>query len=335
MNIRMAGIDYSLAGLDIREKFSFTKSFQSEIYKQINLDENILGSVIVSTCNRTELYLSCVDGYDINPFELVCSIIGVDFNAYKTLYKSHQGEELFWHLSRLACGAKSQIWGEDQIISQVKNSLVLARENKATDNKLEVLFRIAITCAKKIKTKIKFSKSENTVALKTLSVLKQQSDIGKNVLIIGNGEVGKLVAKTLIDNGFDVTMTLRKYKHNEIELPSGAQAFDYIQRYDKLNEFDVIISCTLSPHFTIEKNKLLENKIYPKLMIDLAVPRDIDPSISSLEGVLLYDIDTIGKDDIKKTHMKQLEEIDAIIEKYHHDFIKWKTYSKEKELVRV
>lgn len=331
----MAGIDYSMAGLHIREKFSFTKSCQNKIYEKLKLNENILGSVIVSTCNRTEIYLSCVDGYEANPFEIICSIIDADYLKYQNLHKARQGEDLFWHLCRLSCGAKSQIWGEDQIITQVKNSLILARENNATDNILEVLFRTAITCAKKIKTKIKFSNSENTVALKTLSVLNKHKDIGNKVLVIGNGEVGKLVAKTLIENEYDVTMTLRQYKYSDVQLPIGAKAIDYAERYENMADFDILISCTLSPHFTVEKEKLLLVKSYPKIMIDLAVPRDIESDIADLGNITLYDIDTIGKDAINKSHAQQLEEIDAIIEKYHGDFIKWKNYSKNKELVTI
>ena len=331
----MAGIDYSLAGIDIREKFSFTSSYQSEIYGKIEQDEAILGSVIVSTCNRTEIYISCIDGYEINPFELLCDSIDVDFNAYTQLHKLREGEELFRHLCRLSCGAKSQIWGEDQIISQVKNSLTLAREHKATDNILEVLFRSAITCAKKIKTNVRFSKSESTVALKTLSILQNQNNIGKNVLVIGNGEVGKLVAKTLLEHGFHVTMTLRQYKYSTVELPIGVEAFDYALRYEKLGAFDILVSATLSPHYTIKKAKISALESFPKIMVDLAVPRDIDVDIASIDGVTLYDIDTIGKDTIYENHRNQLIEIDAIIQKYHTDFMKWSSYAQNKELVTI
>lgn len=335
MNIRMAGIDYSLAGIDIREKFSFTKACQAELYHRLGSDEKIYGSVIVSTCNRTEIYLSCADGYEVNPFELICKLLNVEFERYEHLHKSREGELLFWHLCRLTCGAKSQIWGEDQIISQVKNSLLLARENEATDNILEVLFRTAITCAKKIKTNVKFSKSESTVALKTLAILTKQAECGKKVLVIGNGEVGKLVAKTLLEHGFEVTMTLRQYKYSEVELPVGAKAFDYAERYERLGEFDIVVSSTLSPHYTIKKERILELEHYPKLMIDLAVPRDIDVEVGKLQGVKLFDIDSVGKSDIEQNHRVQLVEIDQIIEKYHTDFVKWGSYVVNKEFVTI
>lgn len=317
----MSGIDYSLAGIDVREKFAFTKANQAEIYSKIKQDKDVYGAVIVSTCNRTEIYLSCDESYNKEPFDLLCDIIEVGVDSYP--HKSRSGDELFWHLCRLASGAKSQIWGEDQIISQVKASIILARENNAADNKLEVLFRTAITCAKKIKTEIKFSKSESSIALKSLSILQKHYEVGQKVLIIGNGEVGKLTAKTLVENGFKVTMTLRQYKYSEAILPDGVSAFEYAERYEHLGEFDILISSTLSPHYTIEKSRLKEIKLFPKLMLDLAVPRDIEPSVADIEGVLLYDVDLIGKDVIEKNHGEQLLQIDEIIKKYHEDYKKW------------
>jgi len=332
LNIIMAGIDYSMAGIDIREKFSFTKSSQTSIYEQLKRDEDILGSVIVSTCNRTEIYLSCANDYEKNPFELLCKIADINYSDYETLHRVRSGSAAFQHLCRLACGARSQIWGEDQIISQVKNSLVFARENNATDSILEVLFRTAITAAKKIKTTIKFSREESTVALKTLAILRKQPETPKKVLVIGNGEVGKMVAKTLFENGFEAAMTLRQYKYSDAKIPDGVTAFDYSERYRRIGEFDAVVSATLSPHYTIEKDKLLMSPKIPKIMIDLAVPRDIEISVGFLGGIALYDIDTIAKDTISMNHARQLSEIDKIIEKYRNDFMKWNKY---KELVAI
>jgi glutamyl-tRNA reductase len=328
----MAGIDYTLAGIDIREKFSFTKSRQQEIYEQLQANQAILGAVIVSTCNRTELYLSCVQGYDVNPFQLLCNAASINFRDYQLLHRVRRGSDAFQHLCRLACGAKSQIWGEDQIISQVKNSQDFARENNAIDSFLEVLFRTAITAAKKIKTVIKFSQAESSVALKTLTILNKQPERLHKVLVIGNGEVGKLVAQTLADNGFDVTMTLRQYKYSQVIIPEGVEAIDYAERYLHLGEFDVAVSATLSPHYTIEKDKLAGLPQIPRVMIDLAVPRDIEIGVGDLAGTTLYDIDTIAKDTITENHAKQLIEIDKIIDKYEGDFMKWK---KHKELVTL
>lgn len=332
MNIWMAGIDYSMAGIDIREKFSFTTSTKQKIYQQLKQHAELLGAVLITTCNRTELYLSCKDEYQVDPFFLLCEAIGEDETNYRMLHKVRKGNEVFRHLSLLACGAKSQIWGEDQIITQVKNSLVFAREHHATDSYLEVLFRTAITAAKKIKTQVHFSHAEDSIALKTLEVLKKQTFSPKNILIIGNGEIGKLVANELVHHGYRVTMTLRQYKHGSIDLPQGVDTIDYAERYEKLSMFDTLISATLSPHYTIEEPYFRQVDCPPKLLIDLAVPRDISPEIGKNSDFILYDVDSIGKSGINESHARQLDEIHRIIDKYEADFENWK---KHKELVSV
>ena len=180
MNICMAGIDHSTAGVEIRERFSLTQAKIQEVYEQLKQKENIYGTVILSTCNRTEIYMSCEDGIIVNPFEEICKIYDIfDIEKYKNAYKLRYGDDVIEHLCKLACGVKSQIWGEDQIITQVKNAVAFSRENKAADSILEVLFRTAVTCAKKIKTELKLSSPQNSIAYKTLSLLQRYKQEGK------------------------------------------------------------------------------------------------------------------------------------------------------------
>lgn len=322
MNIRMAGIDYSLAGIPVREKFSLTASHESDVYGALAQNTQILGAVIVSTCNRTELYLSCADGFDCNPFALLCDALGMDFEAYRGLHRLRTGDSVFTHLCKLSCGAKSQIWGEDQIISQVKGSLVRAREAGATDSILEVLFRNAISAAKKIKTQVRFSGEERSVALRALSFLKEAGC--KNILVIGNGIVGRLTAQTLCQNGFSVSMTRRQYHHGMVDIPQGVCAFDYSERYDRLHAFDAVVSATSSPHYTIEHERLCMCGKIPGLFLDLAVPRDIDPAVSQCAQIV--DIDSLCSEVLRESHQKQLMEIEGISEKYYQDFRKWTEY---------
>ena len=338
MNIRMAGIDYSMAGIEIREQFSLTKSAQREVYRSLRQDRRILGAVLVSTCNRTELYLSCEAGYEPNPFEILCHIVGQNYEDYALLHKMRSGDDVFWHLSQMACGAKSQIWGEDQIITQVKNSLQFARENQGTDAYLEVLFRMAITAAKKIKTTVAFSRSDHSIADKTLALLQKAAKPVRRVLVIGTGEVGKLVARTLTKAGFSVTMTLRQYKHAPVEIPPNVDVIEYSRRYERISEFDALVSATLSPHYTIERAKVEGLGQLPHTMVDLALPRDIEVSIGEMEGISLADVDSIAGGSIDENHTRQMEEMKGIIEKYLTDYHKWYQYKErqwdEKDLYR-
>lgn len=332
MNIRMAGIDYSLAGIDIREKFSLTESCQKQVYEFLAKQDEILGSAIITTCNRTEIYVSCTEEYEGNPFELLCEALGLDFTEYQFLHRMREGKELFWHLCLLSCGTKSQIWGEDQIISQVKRSIAKAREYKAADSYLEVIFRSAITAAKRIKTEIKFSKSENSIADKTLAALRRELPAPAKVMVIGNGEIGRLTASTLVRGGYDVWMTLRQYKYGLVEVPEGVKTLEYSARYEKMPEFGAVVSATLSPHYTIEQEQFKALSRIPGVLVDLAVPRDIDPAVGREENVKVYDVDTLAGDSIRENHERLLEEMDPYIQKYYDDFQKWSQY---KESVAV
>lgn len=332
MNLLMSGMDHSMAGIDIRSRFSFTTSEKQRIYQYLKRYPGVLGVVLITTCNRTEIYLSCESGVRFDPFVLLCRAIGEPEEDYLHIHQYREGKEVLRHLCLLSCGAKSQIWGEDQIISQVKDALTAARENHMTDSYLEVLFRTAITAAKKIKTEIRFSHAGNSVASKALEVLERQQEIPRRVLVIGNGEVGKLTAQRLLEHGYQVTMTLRQYKHGSVDLPEGASTIDYAQRYEKMPGFDAVISATLSPHFTVEAERFFQVECPPKLFIDLAVPRDIDPNISKKSGISLYDIDSIAQNSVKENHALQLDQIDGIISKYEKDFEHWR---KHKELLNV
>lgn len=326
MNIAMAGIDYSLAGIDVREKFSLTKTGLEDAYAFFCADTSIRGAVVIATCNRTELYLSLQDGDGRDPFGLLCRALAVRPEEYRLLHRVRRGTEVFRHLSLLACGAKSQIWGEDQIITQVKNAIVSARECRAADGVLEVLFRTAVTAAKKIKTELVFSHAEGSVADQTVRILERQPARPARVLVIGNGEIGRLAASALMEHHFETWMTLRRYKHGQAVPVDGVLTMDYAERYEQMPLFDAVVSATLSPHFTVELSAFEQLAKKPRLMIDLAVPRDIDPAIGSLEGVQLFDVDTLAGDQIREDHARLLAQMEPILQKHQNDFQKWCQY---------
>ncbi|MBC5649185.1 glutamyl-tRNA reductase [Christensenella sp. NSJ-35] len=331
MNIVMAGIDYRTAGIEIREKFSFTKKKLEAAYARILKNKSISGCIILSTCNRTEIYLSCTRGYRCNAFSVLCSAAEACEQENRK-YARIESEDIFSYLCKLSCGIKSQIWGEDQIISQVKDALSFARGCNATDAYLEVLFRLAVTGAKKIKTTVKFSGENYGVCDNATKLIDSSLRRSGKILVIGNGEIGKLMALSLMKSGYDVTMTLRSYKKGKAILPEGVKTVDYAKRYGVMERFDCVVSGTLSPHFTIEKEPFAQLLHKPKILVDLAVPRDIEKRIGEIQGISLFDIDMIGKDIILESHAGKQEEIDLIVKKYKDDFEKWISY-KEKMVI--
>ena len=325
MNILMSSINYNIAKLEDREKFSFTNAAMAEIYEKISAYEDILGCVIISTCNRTEIYLSVADSVCLNPFAILCDCIALDVEDYKKMYISKNNYQAALHICEVACGLKSQIWGEDQIISQVKNALSLARECNATDSILEVLFRNAISAAKKVKTLVEFKNYEDNASKRAANIVKSSFPQG-NALVIGNGAAGRSICEFLLAQGIAVTMTKRKYKHSNNVIPAGADSIDYAERYEYLSHVDAVISATLSPHHTIKYDEIINLDKLPKLFIDMAVPRDIDPRIEQLAGVAYYNIDDISRDEINTMHEIQMVQINKILKKYIDDFYNWYSY---------
>lgn len=321
----MAGIDFTTAGIDVREQLSLSKSGIESAYGEILANEKILGAVIISTCNRTEIYLSCVENCTIKPFEILCKLAGVAPQSYVGLYKCREGRAVTEHLCALACGTLSLIFGEDQIISQVRDAITLSREYGAADSVLEVLFRSAVSAAKKVKTAVHLESRETSVvqrALEVLSAENVQAGAATRVLIIGNGEIGRLTATTLLAAGYKVTMTLRHYHHGENIIPDGADVVDFSLRYGAMSACDAVISATLSPHYTVEAVRLAAVDHCPKLFIDLAVPRDIEPAVAR-RGATLYDIDTLSPGMVSEAQERQRGEIAGIIENYVVDYERW------------
>lgn len=297
MILQMVGIDYEKADLDIREIFSFHKHASLQAMEQIQSEYEINGVVLISTCNRTELYVSSDETVD-NLFEMLCFVKNISAENYHKYAIERKGHDAIDHLFQLSCGLKSKIFGEDQIISQVKNALMQAREVQTTDSFLEKVFQTAVSAAKKVKTEVHLTAIKTSVIEEMLNVLKR--DLGtlneKKCMVIGNGEIGRLAAERMLKEKSNVTMTVRSYKTREVEVPKGCKTVDYKERYHNIADYDIVISATASPHHTIkyEDSYTLFEDGKQHILVDLAVPRDISSRYEQVENIILYNIDTLG-----------------------------------------
>ena len=325
MNLIMSYIDYNMASLGEREIFSCTKTQTGQIYDMLKEREEILGAVLIATCNRTELYLSLSEEAELNPFEELCSAIDVNYADYVHMNRTLTGDDAISHLCKVAAGAESQIWGDDQIVTQVDDALKAAQAAKATDTILNVVFRTGVSAGKKVKTLIDFKVDDNSTASRAVKLIRTNPAL-KNVLVIGNGMIGRLVCELLVKEGLSPTMTLRQYRHGENIVPKGTKTVNYADRYQAMAEADAVVSATLSPHYTVYFDEVSAMERIPEVFIDLAVPRDIDPKVEELEHVRYYDIDTLGRDIRDACQEEQMKEIEKIIEKYMTDFHKWHSF---------
>lgn len=326
MNIQMLGIDYEKAGIDERAIFSFTKKNMQSALTFLKAQKGILGVVILSTCNRMELWVSVNEKYRDNLYELLCQIKQVEPETYRCLFRTRKGKEAVKHLFTLSAGLKSQILGEDQILTQVKDALSFSRENYCTDNVLEVLFRKAVTAAKRVKTQVVLSKANQSVIHKAVEKL-QQSGVSlqnKKCMVIGNGEMGRLTAELFMEQGADVTVTVRQYHSGIVNIPPQCKRINYGERQRLLPECQVIVSATSSPNYTLTK-EMIELSGYSNglVLIDLAVPRDMEGSIRELPGLTMYDVDDFPGDSLDEKQKKAVAQAKDILRVYKKEFYDW------------
>ena len=326
MSVLTVGIDHNKADLDIRSIFSFTKKKTDSFYSFLKNIKGIHGSVVMSTCNRMELWLSVTEGSEISPFEILCGFLGVNASEYSSFFTERREKDAVNHLFRLASGLESRIIGEDQVLTQVGDALSEARAAYATDNTLEVLFRLAVTAGKRVKTETSFSTADRSVIHTALDMLlKDGFDVsGKKCLVIGNGMMGKLSAQTLLDRGADVTVTVREYKSGIVDIPKGCNRINYSQRYEILPQCDLVVSATSSPNHTICKADTDKLEINKKIIFsDLAVPRDIESEIKENPLFSLYDIDSFNID-LKNENLKDnIIKAESIIKEEENEFYNW------------
>lgn len=326
MGIQMIGIDHSMAEIDVRTVFSFTKKKCIEALEAIKKIEGIQGCVLLSTCNRMELWVSCEDDFKGSLYEILCSVRQVDPEKYREYFTWRREREAAEHLFALASGLKSRILGEDQIITQVKDAQLLAREHYATDNVLEILFRMAVTAGKKVKTEVVLSKASHSAVHQAMETLKQEghSFEGKRCMVIGNGEMGKLAATVLTQAGARVTVTVRQYRSGVVEIPRGCERIDYGERMSLFSQCDYVVSATASPNFTLKEECIRKVELnHPVVLIDLAVPRDIDPEVKKLYGITLYDIDDFQVNARDEKVRENIRKAEGILQEKAEEFFHW------------
>ena len=326
MSISMIGIDYKKASVDVRAQFSFTNKNAAAALENLKKEPGILGCIILSTCNRMEIWASTGEDWKGSLYEFLCREKEKDPREFEKYFVKRGEEEAVEHLFYLTSGLKSQILAEDQIITQVKDALALSREAYCTDNVLEVLFRMAVTAAKKVKTQVSFSRANSSVIHQAIERLEDQgfSLQGKTCMVIGNGEMGKVTALALKEAGADVTVTVRQYRSGIVTIPQGCDRINYGERLEFLPKCDLVVSATASPNYTLTMEQIENAKIPGHVvLIDLAVPRDIEPSAGTLNNVTLYDIDSFKIDAVSPKLQASLDQAGEILREQQEEFYNW------------
>ncbi|MEA4965433.1 MAG: glutamyl-tRNA reductase [Oscillospiraceae bacterium] len=323
MEIQMIGIDHSLAPVEIRERFSFTTTAAQQAMEEVFALPDVEGCVLLSTCNRTELWVDAAEMPGLP--KLFCGLKGLPPEDYAPYLTVRRSDEAVQYLFELASGLHSRILGEDQVLAQVKTALARARELQCCGSVLEVLFRNAVTGAKRVKSELMLQTANASAAELAIQKLRAggMDFRGKHCLVIGNGEMGRRAAAALLESGATVTVTVRQYRSGNVEVTPGCARIDYGERYRVLPGCEVVISATSSPNITLRRAEIEACGLSrDTLFLDFAVPRDIDPEVGLLPHATLYDIDWFSVPESEELR-QELRETETLIREQKEKFMVW------------
>lgn len=338
MKLVVVGINHKDTPLEIREKGAFIKRTLKEGIAALLEKDAIDEVIILSTCNRSEIYVAThqVDVAEKNLKDFYLTQKSQELGDYLFVEK---GRSAILHLYRVVTGLDSMILGEDQILGQAKDALELSQSVKGCGKYLTKAFREAVTFAKKVKTLYKISETPLSLSSTAVKHIKRTYEdyARKKVLIIGSGKMGLLALRYMAAEGFEhVYMTNRTYHPGDTyqDIYDGVNVIHYEERYTALNQMDVIISATASPHLVLKRD-LMPERQKSLMVIDLALPRDIEQAVGEMEKVELLTIDNFKDIIDEKMHYREkvAEKIAREIEEEIDGLMVWITKSKVDNMV--
>lgn len=309
--MKCISISFKTAPEDIRNKFAFTNSEKKDFLSQLSEFITDAKCVILGTCNRTEIYVESHNGVFSILENLLSRKTKLSISEIRKYARYYEEESAIEHIFKVTCGLDSMILGENEILSQVKQTYLESLQEKRTGYELNITFLSALSCAKKIKTQTEIAKSAISFATLTCNEIKnfiQKNNItSPSILIIGgSGKIGSSIIKNILNKDFNAKIYVTQRSHgNTVDFTDKVEVLDYIKRFEYLKNVDIVISATKSPHYTINYEDTLPNISSKKMLfIDLASPYDIDREISKIQNCTLITIDYF-KEIVKNNNFKK------------------------------
>jgi len=335
--IGLIGISFKSADISIREQYAFSSEDINNFSKILQNNPDHKGLVILSTCNRTEIYFHSRKRNEQEAYNLILSALTTFKNyseAHKSSFYFKIGRDASEHLFKVTSGIDSLVIGEDQIIGQVKNAFCTAQEHNCGDTVLSRLFTKAFEAGKKVRSETSINEGSASVSSAAVDLCQKYypnlSD--STVMMIGAGQTGQLVLTSLgkreIKTLYVANRTFEKAELVAQKYNGIAIGLQEIEKY--LSVSDIVIVATDSQSFLLTKEMMKRtresaNSVQVQLFIDLSVPRNIDPSISGMQGVNLFAVDDLTEIVNSTTHRRTQAVDDAvkIIDEVNIDFMDW------------
>ncbi len=325
MRFAITGLNHRTAPLEVREKLAFSESSLPDALRTLKGEAGLLEGMILSTCNRVEVAVAAEDSCD--PVALATGFFehsrGIPHGWADPYLYHHVDSDAVRHLFRVAASLDSMVLGEPQILGQLKAAYTAAKVHGALSGFLEVLMTRAFSVAKRVRSETDIGRSAVSISYAAVELARQifGSLDGKKVMVIGAGKMSELAARHLRRSGVAGIYVTNRTHGRAVEL---ARLFDgvivdYTHFAATLHEVDIVIASSGAPHYILTPSDVRRaidaRRNRPMFLIDIAVPRNIDPEVNQLEHVFLYDIDDLERvvDSNRQERAKEAEQAEAIV----------------------
>ena len=320
------GMSYQKADAHIRGKFSLSDTAKASILTTINENEIGDGALIISTCNRTEIY-----GFAQHPYQLIkllCDNSNGTVEEFQEVAYVHKNKEAISHLFRVGTGLDSQILGDFEIISQIRNGFKNSQKVGLVNGFMERLVNAVITASKRIKNETEISSGATSVAFASVQyILKNVANVSeKNILLFGTGKIGRNTCENLVKHTKNDHITLINRTKDKAEKIAGKfnlTVKEYAQLNEEIQETDVLIVATGAQTPTVTKKQLPTDK--ELLILDLSIPENVSRDVMELDNVTLVHLDVLSQitDETLERRKADVPKAEAIIDDVKSEFTAW------------
>jgi len=314
-NIINARITFRKSPIHVLERFAFKDL--SDAYLSFKKHASISECVIIQTCNRVELFTAS-DNHDVHKIKKTwASLTGLEENAFADTLEICDNHDAFEHLLKLTSGLESLVVGEEQILGQIKESIAVARNTKASGKRLNKLFDTSIRIGTRIRNSTGISKGGISLGSMAVKLAEENVDDikSKNVLLIGTGEAATMVAKSLNKRGYEFHVTSRTVERSiGFSQTLGGKPIKFEDVLSAFDNYEIIFVATIAPYFLITFDKMIEsmkNKKSGMMILDLSNPRTVDEQVATIPGIKLMNIDQIAEM-VDKNMTKRKEKVSTV-----------------------
>lgn len=329
----LIGTNHEWSPISVRERLAVSKADLPQVLEKVAALPGITEAYILSTCNRTEVYLVGKTPHIQRSGEgFVAGLGGFAQEELSPYVYVKAGREAVAHLFNVAAGANSMVLGDSEVLGQIKESFVVAAQVGTLGKTLNALLRKALEVGKSARTQTKIGGKAASLSYAAIEVAKREMDIkSASALVVGAGKMGRLVGKILVDSGAGkvtfANRTPEKAQDLAQELGGAAAMFEELAGH--LGEIDIAIAATEAPCFILRRSEIQEalqgRRKRPLVLIDLGIPRNIDDRAKELEGVVLFNVDDLQR--VVQSNLdarrEELKKVTEIVEEGAAEFMAW------------